>query len=165
MLIVFAILTFLMLMVVLSDIARYLIPNWLVLSLMALYPVAVYIAPHRPDWQIACLIAFITLLVGYLVLLRYMGGGDIKLLTATALYAGKAGFGDFIVLVAIIGGLGTLLLLLLRALTPYVFLKAKKTGASVPRVLTPGEPVPYGVAIAAAFLYMLWNNQLPGLAV
>jgi prepilin peptidase CpaA len=153
-----------MIAVCLSDIARYLIPNWMVLALILIYPAAVYISPARPDWGIACVIALATFVVGYLVLfLRFMGGGDIKLLTAATLYAGKPSFVDFIVYVAIIGGIGTLVLLALRSITPYVFVKLGKTGAAIPRVLTAKEPAPYGVAIAAAFLILLWSGHLPGL--
>ena len=165
MLIVYAILTCLMIAVCLSDIAQYRIPNTLVLALTVFYPVAVYLSPARPDWMMACVIALITFVVGYVLLMRYMGGGDVKLLTAAALYAGKSGMIDFIVYVALLGGAGTLLLLALRALAPYVWLKIGASGGSIPRVLSGKEPVPYGVAIAGAFLIMLWMNKLPGLAL
>jgi prepilin peptidase CpaA len=164
MLILYAILTCFMIAVCLSDISRFLIPNWIVLAILALYPVAVWLSPARPDWKMACLIALITFIAGYILFfLRIMGGGDIKLLTATILYAGKSGFLDFLIYVAILGGLGTLLLLALRAMAPYIFLKLGKSGSTIPRVLTNKEPAPYGVAIAAAFLLMLWGGKLPGL--
>lgn len=165
MLIIYAILTSLMIAVILSDTSRYIIPNWLVLALVVLYPVAVWLAPVKPDWMIACAICFGTFVVGLLLIARYMGGGDVKLLTAVALYGGKEGFVDLIVYTALLGGVGTLLLLLLRALTPFVWLKLGLSGASIPRVLTPKEPVPYGVAIAGAFLIMLWGGKLPGLVL
>ena len=166
MLILYVILTALMIAVCLSDITRYIIPNWLVLALIVLYPAAVVLARVKPDWGTACIIALATFLVGYVILfLRVMGGGDIKLLTAASLYAGKDAYLDFIVYVAILGGLGTLLLLALRSIVPYVFLKTGKSGASIPRVLTHKEPAPYGVAIAAAFLILLWGGRLPGLVL
>lgn len=164
MLIIYVILTFLMIAVTLSDMARYMIPNWLVLALLMLYPVAVYVSASRPDWHAACLVAFIAFIIGYvLFFLRLMGGGDIKLLTAASLYAGLSGILDFIMYVALLGGVGSLLLLALRAFTPYLFLKAGRTAADIPRVLSDKEPVPYGVAIAIAFLLMLWSGNLPGL--
>ena len=105
MLIIYAILTCFMIAVILGDVSRYLIPNWLVLSLMVLYPVAVYIAPVTPDWKMACVIAVATFAVGYVLFsFRIMGGGDIKLLTALALYAGTGAMIDFLVYVAMIGG-------------------------------------------------------------
>jgi prepilin peptidase CpaA len=166
MLAIYAILTCLMIAIILSDIMRYLIPNWLVLALLALYPVAVYVSSARPDWKTACLVCLITFAAGNVIFfLRLMGGGDIKLLTATALYAGSAGILDFIVYVAILGGLGSVVLLLMRALTPFVFSKIGKGAESIPRVLSDGAPVPYGVAIAGAFLFMLWNSKLPGLTL
>ena len=165
MLIIYAILTCLMLTVTFSDITRYLIPNWLVLAITIFYPIAIWVAPVKPDWGSACLIAFGAFVIGLLVLSRFMGGGDVKLLTATALYAGKAGIIDFTVYVAILGGLGTLLLLGMRTMAPWVYMKLGKTGADVPRVLTEKEPAPYGVAIAGAFLLMLWTGRLPGLVL
>jgi prepilin peptidase CpaA len=165
MLIVYAILTCFMIAVMLSDISRYRIPNALVLALLAFYPFAVWVAPVRPDWGGACLVALGTFIFSIFLLARFMGGGDLKLLSATALYAGKSGMMDFVVYIAILGGLGTLFLLGLRALAPYVFMKMGKTGADIPRVLTDKEPAPYGVAIAAAFLLMLWSDKLPGLVL
>lgn len=166
MLIIFVILTCMMIAVILSDIARYIIPNWLVLALVLVYPVAVWVSPAHIHWGSACLVALGVFALGYVCfILHFMGGGDIKLLTAASLYAGVLEAIDFLVYMAILGGIGTLLLLALRSIAPYVALKLGKNGASIPRVLTHKEPVPYGVAIAIAFLIMLWSNRFPGLAV
>lgn len=162
MLIIYTLLTCLMFAVMLSDTQRYRIPNGIVLALLALYPVAVYVAHGLPDWKTACLVCLITFAVGIVLILPFMGAGDVKLLTACSLYVNKGGMLDFIVLVAILGGIGSLLLLALRAITPFVFMKLRLSAESIPRVLSHKEPVPYGVAIAGAFLWMLWSNTLPG---
>jgi prepilin peptidase CpaA len=103
--------------------------------------------------------------VSIILLLPFMGAGDVKLLTACALYTGEGGMLDFIVYVAVFGGIGSVLLLVLRAFTPYAFLKAGLGAEKIPRVLTDKEPVPYGVAIALAFLIMLWGGHMPGLVL
>lgn len=155
-----------MLAVILNDVSRYIIPNWLVLVLTLFYPVAVYICPVRPNWGMACVVSLGMFVVGLFVLVRFIGAGDVKLLTATALYAGTSGIVDFIVYVTILGGLGTIVLLGLRLLIAGIFTALGKPMTSVPRVLTVGEKyVPYGVAIAGAFLIMLWGGKLPGLVL
>jgi prepilin peptidase CpaA len=152
--------------VILNDVSRYLIPNWLVLAITLFYPVAVYICPVRPNWGMACVVSLATFVIGLFVLVRFIGAGDVKLLTATVLYAGADGVLDFVVYLTLLGGLGTLLLLLLRIVIAYIFTKLGKPLKSIPRVLTVGEKyVPYGVAIAGAFLYMLWGGKLPGLVL
>jgi prepilin peptidase CpaA len=165
MLTVYAILTCLMLAVILNDTTRYLIPNWLVLALILLYPVAVRVSPARPDWRTACVIALAVFLVGFIFLFRFMGGGDIKLLTATSLYVGEEAGPQYIMLVALLGGGLAILLLVTRPLFKHLFDKLKKPEL-LPRVLTPGEKyMPYGAAIAIAFLILLWQGKMPGLVL
>jgi prepilin peptidase CpaA len=166
MLVVYAILTCLMITVILNDVTRFLIPNWLVLALIAVYPVAVIVSAAHPDWKIACGVAFAAFVVlATLYFLKLFGAGDAKLLAATTLYTGKEVLLDYIVVVALSGGALALFLLAIRPLAKR-FYDARGKASSLPRVLTPGEKfVPYGVAIAGAFLYMLWSNRLPGLAI
>ena len=98
--------------------------------------------------------------------MRFIGGGDIKLLTALVLYTGKPVTFDFLVYVTILGGIGTLLLLVLRSMLSYIILRLGHSQESLPRVLRTGERyVPYGVAIAIAFLGLLWSGKLPGLVL
>jgi len=166
MLIIYAISTCFMFAVIINDVSRYLIPNWLVLAITLFYPVTVYICPVRPNWGMACVVSFATFLVGLFVLVRFIGAGDVKLLTATALYAGSDGIVDFIVYVTLLGGLGTLVLLLLRIVVSYIFTKLGKPSKSIRACSRSAKKyVPYGVAIAAAFLIMLWGGKLPGLVL
>ena len=163
MLIIALLLTCLMILIIQSDLRKYIIPNWITGCLLLLYPVAVVLSPVRPDWKIALLIALGMFAVGFVLFAaRIMGGGDIKLLPVTALYAGKESFLDFIVGVALLGGILTLLLLALRPFTAYAFSRIKSP-PPIPRVLTTGEPVPYGLAIAGCFLALLWAGKLPGI--
>ncbi|MCX8995685.1 prepilin peptidase [Rhizobiaceae bacterium BDR2-2] len=74
-----------------------------------------------------------------------MGGGDAKLLTAASVWYG---FGmplvEFLVCVAYVGGLLTLLILILRAKSASVL----AMGLPIPSSLLLAKKVPYGIAIA-----------------
>lgn len=71
---------------------------------------------------------------------------------------------DFVIFTALIGGALSLILLLGRLPLSYYFMKFRPN-RELPRLLTKGEPVPYGIAIAGAFLILLWQQAVPGLAI
>ncbi len=155
-------LIFSMLTVLWFDVRHYLIPNWLVGSLLIVYPLAVWLAPVAVDWKMALAAMLGVFAVGYVVFaLKWMGAGDIKLITVCSLWVGLGGLADFIFLFAMIGGLFSIALLVVRKWN--VFLPVPKSG-QLPRVLRSGEPVPYGVAIASAFLIMLVMEKIPVIA-
>lgn len=163
MLYVAIILTLLMLTVIFTDLTRYIIPNWLVAILLALYPVLVLLAPTRPDWKMGILAALCMFVAGFLLFVsRVMGGGDVKLLTAASLYTGFLAMPEFMMGVGILGGFLALALLALRPLAMYGCSKMQSS-PRLPRVLLQGEPVPYGIAIAISFLVLLWKNLIPGI--
>lgn len=155
-------LLFAMLAVLWFDLTRYRIPNWLTVSLLLVYPLAVWMAPGPVEWRAALLGCGIVLAVGYGVFsLRWMGGGDVKLITACSLWTGLHNLAGFIFLFAVIGGAFSLLLWGARKLPPHL---PALSGRSLPRLLRPGQPVPYGFAIAAAFLLLMWMGQIPVIA-
>ncbi|MDX1975506.1 MAG: prepilin peptidase [Rickettsiales bacterium] len=138
------------------DVTRYIIPNWLVASLLLLYPLAIYLSPVSVDWLMALAGMGIIFAVGFaLFAFRFVGGGDIKLLTVLALWVGWALLVDYMVLVTLLGGVLSVVLYVLRKLLRYVPKKKER-----PRILRDGEPVPYGVAIAFAMLYFIWSGQI-----
>lgn len=147
-----------MLAVIVLDISRYIIPNALNLAILLLYVVAAYMLGL--PWGFSLIAAGIALFAGLAMFsLGLMGGGDVKLLVVLMLWTGwTAATPQFIVLTAVLGGLLVVVVLILRMIAP-PFFKAR-----LPRVLTRKEPVPYGVAIAGAFLYMLMTGGVPGLA-
>ena len=90
-------LIFSMLAVMWFDATTYRIPNWLVASLLLLYPLAVYFGHGAVHWQPALLAMGIVFALGYVVFaLKWMGAGDIKLITACALWVGLKHLADFI---------------------------------------------------------------------
>lgn len=158
------ILTVAMLAVIYLDTTRFLIPNWLNLTLLAVFLVWGFVAPHM-DWLSALYMFLALFAAGYLMFaFHIMGGGDVKLLAVCGLFVGwgQAGI-SFIFYTAILGGLLSLLVLALRFLLPPIC--ARLGGKSLPALFTMGEPVPYGLAIAGAFLLLLWRNHLPGLVI
>ncbi len=146
-----------MLFVVYSDSTRFIIPNWLNGSLILLYPLAVWLSPVAVDWQMAIAAMLVMFAIGYVIFaLNLMGGGDIKLITALALWVGWEKLAEFGFLFALLGGAMSLVIIIGRKLAPYIISKS-----SLPRLLRDKEPVPYGVAIAAAFLWMVADGKIP----
>jgi prepilin peptidase CpaA len=109
------------------------------------------------DWAHDLLGFFGAFAVGYVIFaLNIMGGGDVKLIIVLALWVGLGKLADFSLNFALFGGALTIILLLLRGILPMLFHKEK-----LPRVLKMREPVPYGLAISAAFLMLLIGGEIP----
>lgn len=155
---------FFMCIVLYMDTTRYLIPNWLVGLVLLLYPVQLYFSPESIDWQSGLIAAGIAFAIGFLLFnFSVMGGGDVKLLAACFLWVAPSATIEYLLYVGIIGGVLTLLLLLSRPIVPFYIEKFGGEGRDVPRLFTQGEPVPYGVAIAGAFLILLYQGAIVGL--
>lgn len=135
-----------------GDVARYRIPNWLCLSLAAAFPVAA-LAAQSPLALIG-----VQLLAGAVALavcaglffLRWMGGGDAKLIAVAVLWLGGSGLMDFIFVTALAGGVLALALILMRSAKVRPLMPAGH--AWLDKLASPGAPAPYGVAICAGAL-------------
>jgi prepilin peptidase CpaA len=151
-------LIFSMLAVMWFDITRYIIPNWLVGLLLAVYPAALFMTQKTVDWPMAAAGALIVFAVGYVIFARkLMGGGDIKLMVACALWVGWNDLLEYVFIVTLLGGALAVVIWLTRKALFWMPLPMKK----MPRILCEGEPVPYGLAIASAFLIMLYLGRIP----
>lgn len=145
------------------DVASYRIPNMVVAAHVAAF---VLVLPFLPGLSLTSHAAGagIGLAVGAgLFALRALGGGDAKLLASVGLWCGLDHTLEMLVLAALIGGLFGLALLLFRRLAMGVLtmLPAGVAGsATLPRLLQTGQPVPYGVAIAAAGLIIALHYPL-----
>lgn len=160
MLVISLVVIFAMFAVMAYDLSKFIIPNWLVGGLLLLYPVAVFLAPLSVDWSFALLGMLIVFAVGYIIFaLGLMGGGDVKLIIVLSLWVGFDKLGGFSFTFAMFGGLGALLLILIRSIIS-VIVNDKEKLAKLPRVLRKKEPVPYGVAIAGAFLWLVWHGEI-----
>ena len=125
-----------------EDMRRLIIPNWISIAIAGLYPVHVLTGPVTPDWLSAAGLAALVLLVGFaLFAARLMGGGDVKLMAAVALWAGPGELPLLLSVTAIAGGVVAAFLLISRRI------RATRIRQE------PGpEVMPYGVAIAAGGL-------------
>jgi prepilin peptidase CpaA len=142
----------------LSDIVRYQIPNTASVALVVGFAL---FAPALPlavtGWHVAVgLAVLVATAIGFA--LRTMGGGDSKLIAATALWIGWDNLVPFVFLTVLAGGLVGLILLVARRFAP----DPVAAGHWYSRLLTRGEGVPYGVAIALAGLILL-PRLSPGL--
>lgn len=141
----------------LSDLVRYQIPNTICLALVAAFAL---FAPSLPlgavAWHVACGVAILAATALFFAF-RLIGGGDAKLLAATALWLGWQNLASFILVTAIAGGILGLLLLALRRFAP-----EPPPGRWYGRLLARGEGVPYGMAIAVSGLALL-PRLVPGL--
>lgn len=148
-----AALTIAMLAVIFYDMSAFIIPNPLVLALALLWLPAAYFLGL--DWQNSLITGGIVLVLGMgIFALKIMGGGDIKLLAALTLWTGWSSVTvNFLIYMAVFGGLFAVILLILRKFAFFLPL-------TLPRILRAGEPIPYGVAIALAFIMVLWDGQI-----
>ncbi|WP_293907059.1 prepilin peptidase [Phenylobacterium sp.] len=138
-----------------QDALSFMIPNWIPLALAVVFPFAALAAGvSLPTIGLNAGVGAIALAAGVVMFaLRWVGGGDAKLLAAAALWLGWPAIPTFLFAAALAGGVLAILLLTLRsaAVRPMVLL-----GPSwMVRLAEPGEGVPYGVAIAAGALAAL----------
>ena len=142
------------------DLTRFIIPNELNLAFILLYPVFLLLTPADIIWWQSLLVMAAFFGVGFLMFLaNVMGGGDIKLLIALSLWIGwqPEALMKFGLWTAIAGGILAIFLLIIRVM----FKKTPKE--KLPKVLQWKEPMPYGLAIAYAFGFLIWTGQVQGL--
>lgn len=136
----------------LRDATTYTIPNWISLALIAAFPVAAF-AVGLPVQTIGLHFAIgaAALVAGFaMYALRWIGGGDAKLLAASALWIGWPSVLTFLGVTGIAGGLLAVSLLGLRSAWVRPYMPSGPTWLA--RLIEPGQNVPYGVAIAVGAL-------------
>lgn len=133
-----------------NDLARYEIPDMLSVALVtAFLPMAAFLPISlSASHAFAGLATFIV--AAALFAAGICGGGDVKLLGATALWMGWHNLPEFLLFTAVVGGVLAVLLIAARKLAPV----ERKAGHWYSRLLHDSEGVPYGVAIAVAGLAM-----------
>ena len=133
-----------------SDLVSYRIPNVLVLALIGAFIVWGAIHYKETAWLSHFGAAFLCLVGGFtLYQFGQMGAGDVKLLTAVALWTGLSGLIPLLLFMSLSGLFALPLILLARAFVARAQANNRwKPEWPVPRVLTKKQGVPYGVAIA-----------------
>ena len=136
----------------LRDATSYTIPNWISGVLILGFPAAALALGLSPAVLGGhALVGVIALVAGMAMFaLGWIGGGDAKLFAVAGLWLGWPAAATYILVTAVTGGGLAVGLLGLRSiwLRPYV----QDGPAWVGRLATPGENVPYGVAIAVGAL-------------
>lgn len=152
-----------LLAVIIYDATRYIIPNGLSLLLLLLYPIMLFVTDVPVNWAWALGVGGLCLVGGFVIYaLKLFGAGDAKLFAVCGVWVGQPAIMDLIFYTAIFGGLLSIALLLGRQMLTYVA-PVKTATESLPKVLLTGSPVPYGLAIAAAMLVLIWSGDIPGL--
>ena len=134
----------------LHDLTTFRIPNWIPVSLAAAFvPAALLIGLSPVQTAVHLGVGLAALVVGMgLFALRWVGGGDAKLIAAASLWLGLGGLAPFLIWTAVFGGLLSLALLSARKYIPF----APGAPQWAARLLDPKGGAPYGVAIAAGAL-------------
>src|SRR5215472_4678126 len=136
------------------DIASFTIPNFIPLSLIALF--ACFVVTARlsvSEVGLHFFVGCLGLIAGFaLFALRLIGGGDAKLFAATLVWLGFRDALDYALIAALFGGGLTLAILSLRALPLPVFLVRH---AWIARLHDQKAGIPYGVALASGAFAVL----------
>jgi prepilin peptidase CpaA len=139
-----------------EDLRRLVIPNPLTLALCLLWPLYIVSAPSLIGVLGAVACALIVFVAGALFFSRgFLGGGDVKLLTAAALWAGPSQTPALLVATGILGGALALFLLAPPGAHLATLARAKlgPADAPAPQLTT---PIPYGIAIAGAAMIVIF---------
>ncbi len=150
------------------DATSFTIPNWISLALIALFfPTALLLGASLTQIGLAVAVGFGALIVGMgMFAAGWIGGGDAKLFAAAALWLGWSALLPFLAVTALAGGALAFSLLVMRS----GWFRPVTIGLRgwIGRLATPGENVPYGVAIAigalVAFPTSLPAQLFPGLS-
>jgi len=137
-----------------SDLTRFIIPNSLVIALLVLYPGhAVASGLALADIAMALAIAGVVFAAGFVMFAAgWLGGGDVKLLAATLIWAGPLWAVPALFIMAGVGGaLAMIYSLPLGGLLPAPPVALFKAGLRPARAR---QCMPYGLAIAAAGLFV-----------
>ena len=142
-----------------SDLLTMRISNKLVLLLVAGFMVvALLVEMPLQQFAMHLLCAFVVLVVAFTMFaLRWIGGGDAKLAAATTLWLGFGLTLPYLVYTALLGGVLTLVILMLRRipLTPMI-----ARFRWLERLHDHKQGIPYGVAMAVAGLLIYSNTAI-----
>jgi prepilin peptidase CpaA len=149
-----ALFLFCMCYAVVSDFRALLIPNWIVATLGAAFAVfaLLYLEPITALWHVLVALAVLSVTTIFFAI-SWIGGGDVKLLTAAALWAGPQHVANLLLTMS---ALGFALALMLMGLRTYGSLIADRLPDNFVlrrlQTLAQQGQCPYGIAIGAAAL-------------
>ncbi|WP_119420719.1 A24 family peptidase [Desertibaculum subflavum] len=134
-----------------GDLRAFRIPNRLVLLVIGFYPAHLIASPQPVDWLAGLICGAVVFFAGFFAFSRgIIGGGDVKLLAAIALWAGPHLVFPVLLLTMMSGGLLALIFLAHAMLQS----RSQVDGAVLARRGLLAAPVPYGIAIAIGAAYL-----------
>lgn len=150
-----------------SDIAARRIPNAIPMIVAITFCITSIAAPERVDLLGGAWVAGIVFMVGFVgFVFGKIGGGDVKLMAAMALWAGPASALDFLVITGLTGG-GLALIYLLPEMNlgmMWLRMQASRVAPRYAEVLSGGKTIkdglPYGVAIAIGGGAVMWSRYI-----
>ena len=166
-----------------SDVARRIIPNWVCLGMALLVVPLVFFSPRSVNLA-GHFISFASVFaVTFLLWNRgILGGGDVKLVSALALWCDLSMLGPFLLFVSLAGGLLAVWYVAFSAWAPFAFPVTRQLASAMTRLdgIAPAEEaghadgpdatggdadcsrprltVPYGVAIAAGGVWVVLQH-------
>lgn len=145
------ILFLLLLAAALQDGWRLQISDWISVAIaVAAFGGLALAGPSIDLWQNFALFAAVLAVGTFMFGRGWMGGGDIKLLAASALWFDLSSGWRLLVAIAIAGGLEALIVMILRRLSWPGSIRQRAL------LLRRGEGIPYGIAIALGVVLMGW---------
>jgi prepilin peptidase CpaA len=148
-----ALLTAVLAVAAVTDVRERRIPNWTVLACLGLFVAWAFVHPLSWDlWALGAGVLAFAVTFG-LYSFGLVGAGDSKLFAAVALFAGIGQIIPLTLATAIIGGVVALAGFARAPTRALVMLKMRGKGDF-------GRGVPYGVAIAAGTVLVIWAGLL-----
>jgi len=145
----------------LRDGVSMIIPNWISVALVVAYVPAVLVTGlPLAEAGLSLAVGVGMLAVGVVMFaLRWIGGGDAKLLAAAALWLGVSGLLPFLIWTALAGGALAVALLAARRMLAFTGFPLRQP-PWIERLLAPEGDIPYGIAIAAGALAAFPDSPL-----
>lgn len=141
-----------------EDARRRVIPNAVTGAIAALFVPFALLAPEAPDGIEALPIGGLAFLTGWALFARgLVGGGDVKLLAAVALWAGAEQILPFLLVTSLAGGALAILTLLWRQWGLLICTGLGSLGLDRFAPTTDPETLPYGLAIAGGGLMVAFR--------
>lgn len=149
-----------------SDLRSYVIPNRICVAVAALYPIywlTGLVGGMPVDWSGGVLAAALMFAIGFgLFSMGLMGGGDVKLFSAVALWSGLSWLMPLVIVAGVAGGvlsvglIGAKAAMLMRLPTDVRALAYPSGPHGMVRAILK-TPVPYGAAIAFGGLFIIYR--------
>ena len=134
------------------DVLHFEIPDTLSIAILMLAIVFGFLQPGFP-WLSHIAAPVLVFAFGLLAFSRgWLGGGDVKVLTATAAWTGLGGLAVQWAVVAMAGGAMTVMLFAARA----ALASGGRDTSQLPRIAQRDAPLPYAVAIAIGTFWWAW---------